>query len=179
MMKKYKIKKFLKDNYGADRYAIIRIGCRYVIAFEDDYGVMFNNGYVEDEKGIYMNADKKKKLIKKTEIPQKDWDDLMKIIDYIIEKGIYDNWCWASETPIPRERFAELGKKYDLQDIEEDNSDIEMTEEEMYKLDPDDMDYEERYQSLKEDYEGYRKDPSYKLCADLISQFYFMKRRKF
>ncbi len=126
-MAKYKIEKMLNDDYGKPRYAIFRTGSRYVIAFEDDYGITFNKGYVEDPKDIYKES-KNKRLIKKAEMPKQDWDDLMKLINFVIDKkGKYEVVCDEDKLPIDSKRCFELSKMYDLEDIK-----LERFQEEPY-----------------------------------------------
>ena len=145
-MARYKIEKLLNDDYGEPRYAIFRTGNRYVIAFEDDYGVMFNNGYIEDLKDVYKKL-KNKKLIKKTETPKQDWDDLMNLISFVIDKkGKYEVICGEDDLPIDFKRCFELSAMYDLEDIRQ---------------------------------EEFQEEPNYVICADLISQFNFLVKRRF
>lgn len=184
-MKKYKIEKFLKDDYDKPRYAIIYLKGRYIIAFEDDYGVQFNNGYVEDHAGIYSKKfNQETKLIKKTETPKKDWDDMMKIIEFIIDKmGQYEFIIYDDEfsndkyLSISLDRFLELNDKYNICSQPDWNCE-DIMDEELNKLDPDDMHYDDEYDEIVEKYSS-DEGINYLICADVISDFYFKIRRKF
>ena len=165
----YKIEKLLKDSYGSERFAIIHVGNGYCIAFEDDYGVMFDNGLVIDNYRLYHSNDK---AIRKTGTPKKDWDDMMTLVKFAIKNGKHEGEYEYSELPLPVERIEELREKYELEDLGHvDYS--ELAEMEINELDTDDWNYDKKIEEIKEKYSMH--DDYYWISSEIICNFFLKK----
>lgn len=177
---KYGIEMYVKDDYGANRYAIIRVGYSYLVAFEDDYGVIFEDDNVIDTQGIYgkirdYSWSKGKSHIRKSVIPKKDWEDMMSILRVVINSKRETKCYDFDQFPITEKRIDELVEKYNLGNCIQKNSVLEREEREEYREGE-----EDEYDDGRIFDDGLTHYPDYYIIdMELIEAFSFRDRIKF
>lgn len=176
-MNKYKIEKYIKNNYDENKYALIRVQKGYAIAFEDDTGVEFDNGYVIDNYEIYKISNNIPVNIKKNEIPKQDYDDLLKFLKFLLANGYFYKSYNFDDLPLSIERLNELTSLYEIDGLYVDDGYNSMMEE-IIRLDFNDYDYDMKYNDIKEKYFMNTQHYYVAYLDEFIEHFYFPRKLK-